>query len=76
VEGRHFSDIGSMSDEELKESDRQSDSRVSMEVSYTGAGSCTGRSTLLSADLVNRLRENRPECGNPESRAHDVPRLQ
>jgi hypothetical protein len=59
VEEETFPDIGSMSDEELKELIDNLTSEE-QEVSYRRR-ILHGQIDILRAELVNRLRENRPE---------------
>jgi hypothetical protein len=59
VEEETFPDIGSMSDEELKELIEKLTAEE-QEVSYRRR-ILRGQIDILRAELVNRLRENRPE---------------
>jgi CO dehydrogenase/acetyl-CoA synthase alpha subunit len=67
-----FPDIGSMSDEELKELIEKLTSEE-QEVSYRRR-ILHGQIDILRAELVNRLRENRPE-GETLIKGDDVERL-
>ncbi len=59
MEEETFPDIGSMSDEELKELIDKLTAEE-QEVSYRGR-ILHGQIDILRAELVNRLRDNRPE---------------
>jgi hypothetical protein len=72
VEEETFPDIGSMSDEELKELIDKLTAEE-QEVSYRRR-ILHGRIDILRAELVNRLRENRPE-GETLIKGDDVQRL-
>ena len=61
MEDETFPDIGSMSDEELKEL-IDNLTAEEQEVSYRRR-ILHGQIDILRAELVNRLRENRPESG-------------
>jgi hypothetical protein len=72
VEDEMFPDIGSMSNEELKELIDNLTSEE-QEVSYRRR-ILHGQIDVLRAELVNRLRENRPE-GGTLIKGDDVQRL-
>jgi hypothetical protein len=72
VEDETFPDIGSMSDEELKEL-IDNLTAEEQEVSYRRR-ILHGQIDILRAELVNRLRENRPE-GGTLIKGDDVQRL-
>jgi hypothetical protein len=72
VEEETFPDIGSMSDEELKELIDNLTSEE-QEVSYRRR-ILHGQIDILRAELVNRLRDNRPE-GDTLIKGDDVERL-
>jgi len=72
VEEETFPDIGSMSDEELKELIDKLTAEE-QEVSYRRR-ILHGQIDILRAELVNRLRENRPE-GETLIKGDDVERL-
>jgi hypothetical protein len=72
VEDEMFPDIGSMSNEELKELIDNLTSEE-QEVSYRRR-ILHGQIDVLRAELVNRLRENRPEGGGL-IKGDDVQRL-
>jgi hypothetical protein len=72
VEGETFPDIGSMSDEELKEL-IDNLTAEEQEVSYRRR-ILHGQIDILRAELVNRLRENRAE-GETLIKGNDVQRL-
>jgi hypothetical protein len=72
VEEETFPDIGSMSDDELKELIDKLTAEE-QEVSYRRR-ILHGRIDILRAELVNRLRENRPE-GETLIKGDDVQRL-
>ena len=72
MEEEAFPDIGSMSDEELKELIDKLTAEE-QEVSYRRR-ILHGQIDILRAELVNRLRENRPE-GETLIKGDDVERL-
>ena len=72
MEEETFPDIGSMSDEELKELIDKLTAEE-QEVSYRRR-ILHGQIDILRAELVNRLRENRPE-GETLIKGDDVERL-
>jgi RsiG-like len=72
VDEETFPDIGSMSDEELKEL-IDNLTAEEQEVSYRRR-ILHGQIDILRAELVNRLRENRPE-GGTLIKGDDVQRL-
>ena len=72
MEEETFPDIGSMSDEELKELIDKLTAEE-QEVSYRGR-ILHGQIDILRAELVNRLRDNRPE-GESLIKGDDVERL-
>ena len=72
MEEETFPDIGSMSDDELKELIDKLTAEE-QEVSYRRR-ILHGRIDILRAELVNRLRENRPE-GETLIKGDDVQRL-
>jgi len=72
VEEETFPDIGSMNDEELKEL-IDSLTAEEQDVSYRRR-ILHGQIDILRAELVNRLRENRPE-GETLIKGDDVERL-
>jgi RsiG-like len=72
VEEETFPDIGSMSDEELKELIDKLTAEE-QEISYRRR-ILHGQIDILRAELVNRLRENRPE-GETPIKGDDVERL-